>query len=325
MATALVGGRQTAVARMARRGAGKRARSLPTQVMVARDERSERSRVHRLRAPCAAWLAVCGALLASPALGEKAAAAAPGPAALSSEDLAKKLANPVAAMISVPFQLNYDQDIGSAREGERWTLNIQPVIPVDIAADWNLISRTIVPVTWQDEVFPGAGSQFGLGDVLQSVFFSPKKPTAGGWIWGAGPVLLLPTGTDDLLSARKWGAGPTGVALRQAGPWTFGALANHVWSFAGDSSRPSINSSYVQPFVSYTTPTAWSFALNTESSYNWQSEQWSVPVNAIVSKVFQAGGQTLSVGAGARYWADSPDAGPHGWGLRLIVTLLFPK
>jgi len=138
-------------------------------------------------------------------------------------------------------------------------------------------------------------------------------------------VLLLPTGTDDLLSGRKWGAGPTGVALRQAGPWTYGMLANHVWSFAGDSSRNNINSTFLQPFVSYTTPTAWSFALNTESSYDWRNEQWSVPVNAIVSKVFQAGGQTLSVGAGARYWADSADAGPHGWGLLFIVTLLFPK
>jgi hypothetical protein len=279
----------------------------------------------RLQASFAALLFVAGALQALPARGQDTVTTTAGAAAPSAEDLAKKLANPVAAMISVPFQLNYDQDIGSAREGKRWTLNIQPVIPINIATDWNLISRTIVPLTWQDEVVPGTGSQFGLGDTLQSVFFSPKKPTADGWIWGAGPVLLLPTGTDDLLSGRKWGAGPTGVALRQAGPWTYGMLANHVWSFAGDSSRNNINSTFLQPFVSYTTPTAWSFALNTESSYEWQNEQWSVPVNAIVSKVFQAGGQTLSVGAGARYWEDSVDAGPHGWGLRFIVTLLFPK
>lgn len=279
----------------------------------------------RLQASFAALLFAAGALQALPARGQDTVTTTPGSAALSAQDLAKKLANPVAAMISVPFQLNYDHDIGSAREGKRWTLNIQPVIPIDLNTDWNLISRTIVPLTWQDEVVPGAGSQFGLGDVLQSVFFSPKKPTAGGWIWGTGPVLLLPTGTADLLSGRKWGAGPTGVALRQDGPWTYGMLANHVWSFAGDSSRSNINSTYLQPFVSYTTPTAWSFALNTESSYDWQNDQWSVPVNAIVSKVFQAGGQTLSVGAGARYWADSADAGPHGWGLRFIVTLLFPK
>ena len=283
------------------------------------------TRMQRLQASFAGLVFVAGALQALPARSQNTATAPVGAAALSAEDLAKKLANPVAAMISVPFQLNYDHDIGNAREGKRWTLNIQPVIPVDLNTDWNLISRTIVPVTWQDEVVPGAGSQFGLGDTLQSVFFSPKKPTADGWIWGAGPVLLLPTGTDDLLSGRKWGAGPTGVALRQDGPWTYGMLANHVWSFAGDSSRNNINSTYLQPFVSYTTPTAWSFALNTESSYDWRNEQWSVPANAIVSKVFQAGGQTLSVGAGARYWVDSPDAGPHGWGLRFIVTLLFPK
>jgi hypothetical protein len=134
--------------------------------------------------------------------------------------VAKKLANPVAAISA--FQLNYDHDIGAARGGDRWQLNIQPVLPIDLNPEWNLISRTILPVVWQDEIYPGAASQSGIGDIVQSVFFSPKAPTAGGWIWGAGPVLLLPTGSDDLLSVKKWGAGPTGVALKQDGPWTTG-------------------------------------------------------------------------------------------------------
>jgi hypothetical protein len=250
-----------------------------------------------------------------------AAAQGDGP---SAAELAKKLSNPVAAMISVPFQLNHDSDIGPRREGERWTLNIQPVVPFDVSADWNLISRTIVPVVSQQDIVPGAGRQSGLGDVFQSLFFSPKA-AAGGWIWGAGPVLLVPTGSDPLLSARKWGAGPTGVALRQAGPWSYGMLANHVWSFAGNDSRADINASFVQPFVTYTTPTAWTFALNTESTYDWDREQWSLPVNANLSKVLRLGGQTLSLGGGVRYWADGPDSGPHGWGLRLSLTLLFPK
>lgn len=145
-----------------------------------------------------------------------------------SSERAKKLANPVAALISVPFQLNYDRNIGTEDDGERWVLNLQPVVPIELNKDWNVISRTILPIVWQDNIFPSAGSQSGIGDIVQSVFFSPKAPTAGGWIWSAGPVLLLPTGSDDLLTADKWGAGPTAVVLKQQGPRTYGALGNHI-------------------------------------------------------------------------------------------------
>ena len=133
------------------------------------------------------------------------------------ERLAKQLANPVAALISVPFQFNYDSDIGSADDGERATLNVQPVNPITLNNGWTIISRTIVPIIWQDDIFPEAGDQFGIGDVLQSFFFTPSAPTAGGIIWGAGPVFRLPTATDDLLGAEKWGLGPSAIALRQAG------------------------------------------------------------------------------------------------------------
>ena len=246
------------------------------------------------------------------------------PASAQDADLAKKLSNPVASLISVPFQWNYDHGFGPS-DGDKVTLNIQPVIPISLNEHWNLISRTIVPVVWQDDIAGNSGTQFGLSDTTQSLFFSPKEPTAGGIIWGVGPVLLLPTGTQDLLSTRKWGAGPTGVVLRQSGPWTYGGLANHVWSYAGDDNRGDVNSTFLQPFLSYTTTDAWTFTLNSESTYDWTSNEWSVPINAMVAKLVTIDKQPISIQAGVRYYAASSDNGPEGFGARAAVTFLFPK
>ena len=242
----------------------------------------------------------------------------------SNEELALKLANPIAALISVPLQLNYDQNIGPSDEGDRWTLNVQPVAPFELNEDWNLISRTILPLVAQDAIAPGAGNQSGMGDIVQSIFFSPRAPI-NGWIVGAGPVFLLPTGSDDRLTADKWGAGPTAVALKQQGPWTYGALANHLWSFAGDDARQDVNATFLQPFMSYTTPTGMSFTLQTESTYDWETRNWTAPVAAVASRVMAIGGQRISVGGGLRYYLESPDAGPEGLAFRAFVTPLFPR
>jgi hypothetical protein len=239
------------------------------------------------------------------------------------EDLAKKLNNPISELISVPLQANYDEGYGRGGDGHKFYLNVQPVVPFKLNNDWNLISRTILPIVDQHDVVPGT-SQTGIGDVVQSLFFVPANP-AGGLIWGVGPVFLLPTGSESELSARKWGLGPTGIVLRQHGPWTYGVLANHIWSVAGSDSRPDVSSTFLQPFLSYTTPTAWTFGVNTESTYDWKAEEWSVPINATVSKLVKFGRQPVSIGGGIRYWADSPDGGPRDWGLRLSVTFLFPK
>jgi hypothetical protein len=243
----------------------------------------------------------------------------------SDEDLAKALANPVASLISLPLQFNYDQDMGPGDRGERLLLNVQPVVPITLNDDWNLISRSILPIVWQDDVVPAEGTQFGLGDVVQSVFFSPAQATESGIIWGAGPVLLLPTATEDSLGGEKWGAGPTAVALRQSGPWTYGALANHIWSFAGSDSRRDVNATFVQPFINYTTSGATTFFLSSETTYDWDAGETSLPVNLGVTQLFDIGGQKLQVGVGARYWLKSPDGGPEGFGARFNVIFLFPK
>jgi len=258
-------------------------------------------------------LQACALLLSISAQAQEAAA---------EPDLAQQLANPVASLISVPFQANWDFGIG-VNDATRFTLNIQPVIPLSLNEEWNLIVRTILPVIDAESPAPGIDDASGLGDTVQSFFFSPKKPV-GGWILAAGPVALWPTATDSQLGGEQWGAGPTALALRQKGSWTFGLLTNHLWSYAGDNARAEVNATFIQPFVSYITSTKTTFTINSETTYDWTGQQWSVPVNLVISQLFKVGSQPMQAFVGGRYYLEGPDGGPE-WGLRAGLVLLFPK
>jgi len=247
------------------------------------------------------------------------------PSSDGAADLAQELTNPLADLITIPVQMTYDRGIGPQDDGWRLQTNIQPVYPIQLNEDWNLITRTIVPVIYQDDIFPGEGSQFGLGDITLSLFFSPREPTSSGIIWGVGPVFLLPTATDDLLGTEKWGAGPTGVVLTMRGPWTLGVLANHIWSYAGDNDRRDVSNTFIQPFVAYTWPSAWTLSVQSESTYNWETDDWSIPLNVAVSRMTRLGRLPVSLQAGAGYWLESPNAGPEGWRFRLQANFVLPK
>jgi len=244
--------------------------------------------------------------------------AAGSPPAKDADALAKQLSNPVASLISVPFQYNYARTYGD--NGYQNLLNIQPVMPFSISEDWNLISRTILPVIQQKNVQPGK-TQFGLGDTVQSFFFSPRQPGPGGLIWGVGPAALIPTGTDGI-GGDTWALGPTFVVLKQQGPWTYGALANQLWDTGGPA---DISSLFIQPFLAKSIGKGRTISLNTETTYNWKNKEWLIPVNLGYSKVSRLGRQMVSNQVGIKAYLKTPYGNGPDWGLRYTFTLLFPK
>ena len=264
-------------------------------------------------------------LLAATAAAQAASEAPASDKGAGARDLAEKLSNPIADLVSVPFQFNWNQGVGP-NESTQFLLNFQPVIPFELSKDWNLISRWIMPYVSQPVLSPGGAPVSGLGDVTFSLFLSPNSE---GLIWGVGPVFGLPMTTDPQLGTGKWLIGPTAVALYLTNGFTMGALVNQQFSFAnvGKTPRPYVSIAFMQPFFAYTTSTATTFTVNSESTYNWEAEngqRWTVPVNFLVGQIVKFGPFPCSIQVGAGYYAAHPDGGPT-WKFRMAFILILPK
>ena len=241
----------------------------------------------------------------------------------SAADLAKKLANPIASLISVPFQNNTDLGIGE-NYGSRNTLNVQPVIPVRLSENLNLIGRWVQPVVSQYNISGPGNNEFGLGDAVVSAFFSPANSNKG-LTWGVGPVFLVPTGTNDYLTTKKFGMGPTAVALYQSKGYTIGALVNQIWSVAGDASRSDVNQLFLQPFFTYNWKSGAGIGGVFEMTQNWESNNttlWFIPN---ISAVTSMGKQKVQFMIGPRFNLAAPDGAKADFGIRANVVFLFPK
>jgi hypothetical protein len=251
-------------------------------------------------------------------------------------DLAAATANPIASMISIPFESSWDF---GADNGTAYIMNIQPVVPVRVG-DWNLISRPIIPIIDvggtttgltgapidpTDAGLASISGATGLGDINYSLFFSPAN--SGPLIWGVGPSVTAPTATDPLLGTEKWSAGPTAIALVQPGPWTIGMLARQIWSFAGASDRSNVNQTVLQPFVNYKLSDGWYLSSSPVMAANWEakkSNRWTVPLGGGVGRVFKLGQQPVNMRVEAYNNVEIPQGGPD-WVTKFTFQLLFPQ
>jgi hypothetical protein len=269
----------------------------------------------------AAWALViilAMTLLTSPALAQGQAKGE------SAEELAKQAQNPVADLISIPLQNNFNFNVGS-KDGMQYVGNIQPVVPIHATESWNIITRTIIPLVYQPELAPGVGDVFGLGDIQFTAFLSPSKP--GKLIWGVGPIIQFPSGTDNSITSGQWAAGPSAVALVMDGHWVYGALVNYLSSFAGASDRGVVSQWLIQPFLNYNLPEGWYLTTSPIVTANMMAEtsqRWTVPLGGGVGKIVHMGKLPLNLQLAGYYNVTHPDVGPD-WSIRFQIQLLLPK
>lgn len=237
-------------------------------------------------------------------------------------ELQRATQNPVADLISLPFQNNTNFHTGPKGKTQN-VLNIQPVIPFRLNKDWNLITRTIIPVINQPSFYDGIDRTCGIGNVNFSAFLSPVD--YGKTIWGIGPAFEFPTHTDKRLGSDNWSVGPSFAALQMKGPWVYGGLISQLWSVAGDD--PEVNKMLFQPFINYNLPDGWSLNSSPIITANWAADsgnQWTIPIGGGISKLAQIGNQPVSFSIGAYYNIEKPRNG-EDWSLRASISFLFPK
>jgi hypothetical protein len=246
------------------------------------------------------------------------------PMADGDKALAQGAVNPLTTTITVPIQVEYNENIGPEDDGTRTTVFVQPIIPFELNEEWDLITRTIFPIIEQKDIFPGAGTQSGLGDITETLFFSPTQPTESGWTHGAGPVIQIDTATDDYLGLDEHGLGLSYITLKTDDSQLYGLLVNQLYSVEGHWGDTYSNF-FIQPFYDYTTEGLLTFELTSESNYNWNTEDWSIPITLTASQFMMLGDLPILVGGGVKYWIESTDTDPEGLSLNLNLYLLFPK
>jgi len=251
-------------------------------------------------------------------------AAVTEPAGASTQELTKQVQNPISSLISVPFQNNNAFGIGPYDRTQD-VLNIQPVIPVGISKNWNMITRVIQPIIWQPYPNAPTGGEYGFGDMVPTFFFSPKN--SGKLIWGAGPQFILPTATDHILGQGKVSMGPSVVALISPKTGAIGVLVSNDWSIAGSGSRPSVNQMSLQYFANYNLKKGWYFSTSPILTANWKASSgnvWVIPFGGGMGRVVRFGVQPFNINVQMFGNVVHP-AGASPWGLRIQIALLFPK
>jgi len=242
----------------------------------------------------------------------------------SETELAKKSQNPVANLIVIPFQNRMNFGVGPNNRTQN-VLNFQPVVPISLTSEWNLITRTIIPIIKQPDIPTTNDNTWGIGSTLFTALLSPANP--GPVIWGVGPAIQIPTTTDDQVGSRKWGAGPSVVLLTSQGPWVIGAISNQVWSIAGSNDRPNTSTFFTNVFLNYNFPDGWYLASQPIITADWQASagnKWTVPVGGGFGKIQRIWGLPFNLSAQAYSNVVRPDSGGD-WELRLQIALLLPK